>query len=54
MKTPPAKKQLEQTNLSISEVIAGTGYTDPKSFRKIFLKLVGITPLEYRDKFKVK
>lgn len=49
-----AKKQLEETNLSISEIINETGYNDPKSFRKIFLKLVGITPLEYRDKFKVK
>lgn len=49
-----SKTQLEQTDLSISEIIAGTGYTDPKSFRKIFVKLVGITPLEYRAKFSVK
>lgn len=49
-----AKKQLEQTNLSISEIINDTGYSDPKSFRKIFLKLVGITPFEYRAKFRVK
>jgi transcriptional regulator GlxA family with amidase domain len=49
-----AKKQLEQTNLNISEIIPDTGYTDPKSFRKVFLKLVGMTPLEYRDKFKVR
>jgi transcriptional regulator GlxA family with amidase domain len=49
-----AKKQLEQTDLSISEIINQTGYTDPKSFRKIFLKLVGVTPLEYRSRFGVK
>lgn len=49
-----AKKQLEETNLNISEIINQTGYNDPKSFRKIFMKLVGITPLEYRDKFRVK
>lgn len=49
-----AKKQLEQTNLSIAEIINNTGYIDPKSFRKIFLKLVGITPFEYRDKFKMR
>jgi len=49
-----AKRQLEQTNLSISEIIFDTGYADPKSFRKTFHKLVGMKPMEYRDKFKVK
>lgn len=49
-----AKRQLEQTDLSIAEIIFDTGYSDPKSFRKIFNKLVGMTPLEYRDKFRVK
>jgi transcriptional regulator GlxA family with amidase domain len=49
-----SKKLLEQTDSTISEIISDTGYTDPKSFRKVFLKLVGITPLEYREKFKVK
>jgi transcriptional regulator GlxA family with amidase domain len=48
-----SKKLLEQTDLSISQIIAKTGYGDPKSFRKVFLKLVGITPLAYRQKFKV-
>ncbi|HZY79320.1 MAG TPA: helix-turn-helix domain-containing protein [Cyclobacteriaceae bacterium] len=49
-----AKKKLEQTDLSISEIISETGYADPKSFRKVFTKLVGIKPLEYREKFKVR
>ncbi len=46
-----AKKQLEQTSLNINEIIWGTGYSDPKSFRKTFNKIVGMTPLEYREKF---
>lgn len=49
-----AKRKLEQTDLSISEIISETGYADPKSFRKVFTKLVGIKPLEYREKFKVR
>jgi transcriptional regulator GlxA family with amidase domain len=49
-----AKKQLEQTDLNISEIINETGYSDPKSFRKVFLKLVGITASEYRNKLGVK
>ena len=48
-----AKKQLEQTSQNINEIIEYTGYSDPKSFRKTFNKIVGMTPLEYREKFKV-
>ena len=49
-----AKRQLELTNLNISEIVNETGYTDPKSFRKIFLKLTGMTPLEYRNKLGIR
>ncbi|MFA5330360.1 MAG: helix-turn-helix domain-containing protein [Prolixibacteraceae bacterium] len=48
-----AKKQLELSNRNINEIIDQTGYSDPKSFRKAFVKIVGMTPLEYRKKFKV-
>lgn len=48
-----AKELLENTSKSVSEIISETGYTDPKSFRKIFLKLVGIPPLAYRERFKL-
>lgn len=49
-----AKRHLEQGRLSVSEIIDKSGYTDPKSFRKIFQKVVGMKPLEYREKFKVR
>jgi transcriptional regulator GlxA family with amidase domain len=48
-----AKKQLEQSALNINEIIGLSGYSDPKSFRKAFVKIVGMTPLAYREKFKV-
>jgi len=48
-----AKKQLERTGRNINEIIGDSGYTDPKSFRKIFHKIVGMSPLEYRSKFTV-
>jgi transcriptional regulator GlxA family with amidase domain len=54
MRIEKAKQQLEQTNLNISEIINETGYTDPKSFRKVFVKLVGMTASEYRNKLGVK
>jgi transcriptional regulator GlxA family with amidase domain len=48
-----AKKLLEQTGDQMTEVIFKSGYNDPKSFRKVFRKTVGMTPSEYRDKFQV-
>ncbi len=48
-----AKKLLEQTDKQMSEVIYYSGYNDPKAFRKIFRKSVGMTPSEYREKFQV-
>ncbi|MFB9078804.1 GlxA family transcriptional regulator [Flavobacterium procerum] len=48
-----SKRYLEQTQLSISEIIEKTGYTDPKAFRKVFYKMVGMKPIEYREKFRV-
>jgi transcriptional regulator GlxA family with amidase domain len=48
-----SKKYLAQTQLSISEIIEKTGYNDPKAFRKVFYKMVGMKPIEYREKFRV-
>jgi transcriptional regulator GlxA family with amidase domain len=48
-----AKKLLEQTDKQMTEVIFNSGYNDPKAFRKIFRKSVGMTPSEYREKFQV-
>jgi len=49
-----AKQLLEHTNQSITEVIDNTGYSDPKSFRKTFRRIVGMAPQEYKEKFRVK
>jgi transcriptional regulator GlxA family with amidase domain len=48
-----AKKLLEQTVEQMTEVIYKSGYNDPKAFRKVFRKTVGMTPSEYREKFYV-
>lgn len=48
-----AKKLLEQTRQQMTEVMLNSGYNDPKAFRKIFKKTVGMTPTLYREKFQV-
>jgi transcriptional regulator GlxA family with amidase domain len=49
-----AKKLLEQTGQQMTEIIYSSGYNDPKAFRKIFKKSVGMTPSQYREKFQVR
>lgn len=46
-----AKRLLVQTNQQMTEVMLNSGYNDPKAFRKIFRKAVGMTPTGYREKF---
>lgn len=49
-----AKHLLEQTGKQMSEIIYNSGYNDPKAFRKVFKKSVGMTPSQYREKFQVR
>lgn len=46
-----AKDLLRSTTLRISEVAAKVGYQNPMYFSSTFKKHVGMTPLEYREKF---
>lgn len=45
-----AKEMLKNGNYMVSEVAKKVGYDNPKRFRKIFRKVMGITPSEYREK----
>ncbi len=51
VKVEVAKKSFESSPLNINQVMYNVGYNDEKSFRKIFKKYTGLSPLEYRRKF---
>ncbi len=51
VKIEAAKKDLETTRKSVSEVMYEIGYSDTKAFRNVFKKVTGLTPVEYRSKF---
>jgi transcriptional regulator GlxA family with amidase domain len=51
VKIESAKKALETSRKTISEVMYEAGYSDEKSFREVFRKVTGISPLEYRNKY---
>lgn len=53
LRVESAKKLLESSSMQINEVMYEVGYHDPKTFRKIFKRNTGMTPIAYRMKFKI-
>lgn len=51
VKIEAAKKSFEVSSKNVSEVMADVGYNDNKSFRIIFRKIAGLSPLEYRNRY---
>ena len=48
-----ARELLELTNRGIEQVAWAVGYQDPGAFRKVFQKLVGLSPGDYRRRFGI-
>ncbi|TQR64764.1 GlxA family transcriptional regulator [Acinetobacter sp. RF14B] len=46
-----ARKRLEETDQAVDLVMQHVGYQDPSSFRRLFHRKTGLTPLEYRRRF---
>lgn len=51
VKVEAAKKDLETTRKNVNEVMYDVGYSDTKSFRDLFRRITGLTPIEYRVKY---
>lgn len=51
VKIESAKKQLEISRKSIQEIMDEIGYSDLKTFRDVFRKVTGLSPLQYRSKY---
>ena len=45
------KKSLETTQKTIEEIVRSIGYDDMTTFRKLFKRITGISPNEYRKKY---
>lgn len=48
MQINAARRMLAQTNLPVREICIRCGYRNPRTFDRAFLRLVGISPREYR------
>jgi YesN/AraC family two-component response regulator len=44
----------EKRGVKISEVAYAVGYNDPRYFTATFKKEIGMSPMEYMEKFSVK
>jgi transcriptional regulator GlxA family with amidase domain len=51
VKMEAVKKSLESTRLGVTEAMDKVGYSDPKSFRTIFKKVTGLSPIQYRNRY---
>ena len=54
VKIEAAKKQLEIGRRSVNEVMNDIGYSDIQTFRDIFKRITGMTPIEYKGKYSKK
>lgn len=52
VKVEAAKKALETGEANIADVTYSIGYNDLKTFRTLFKKVTGFTPVDYRNRYK--
>jgi transcriptional regulator GlxA family with amidase domain len=46
-----AKRSLEDSRRSLQAIAEQVGYRDPVAFRKVFTRLTGLTPADYRRRY---
>jgi transcriptional regulator GlxA family with amidase domain len=51
VKIEAAKKELETGRKTVSEIMFDVGYTDTKAFRDVFKKFVGMSPVNYKNRY---
>lgn len=52
LRVSKARSALQLGHLSVERVAWAVGYSDPSAFRKVFTRIVGLSPSEYRSRFK--
>jgi transcriptional regulator GlxA family with amidase domain len=51
LRVEQAKRRLERTNEPVEEIAWRVGYEDPSAFRRLFQRIAGISPGQYRRQF---
>ncbi len=48
-----AREYLKDTELSVIEIAENVGYEDSQYFFRVFKKTTGVTPLQYRQQYRL-
>lgn len=51
VKVEAGKRELEYGRKTVNEVMYEVGYSDTSAFRKLFKKITGMTPVDYRSRY---
>lgn len=52
LRVAKAQEMLQFSSRSVDTIAMDVGYNDPGAFRKVFARIVGLTPGEYRKRFR--
>jgi transcriptional regulator GlxA family with amidase domain len=52
VKIEAAKKDFEASRKNVHEVMYDVGYSDTKAFRTVFRRITGMSPIDYRNKYR--
>lgn len=53
VKVEAAKKYFEASRKNINEVMYDVGYSDTKAFRTVFKRITGLSPVDYRNRYRM-
>jgi transcriptional regulator GlxA family with amidase domain len=54
MRVEAARKRLEDTDEAMEQIAAAVGFGVPSTMRRAFLRVLDITPADYRSRFRVR
>ena len=52
LRVEQAKELLESTSLSLERIVGQVGYSDVSAFRRLFVRRAGLSPAQYRQRFR--
>lgn len=52
LRVEQAKVLLENSRMSLAQIVDAIGYSDVSAFRQLFTRTAGLSPAQYRERFR--